>query len=82
MSGAEMREEKNTWDRTSPQERYHSDPMFHTIVDLLFVHMRESKYTPTELREACHLAACMYEEKHVRPMFIDPSKPFIWNVKA
>lgn len=50
----------------SAQERYHRDPVFHTLVDTLFVHIREAMYTPTELREACHLAAVMYENYHVR----------------
>lgn len=67
--------------RTKPEIRYHNDPMFHTLVDVLYHHMTESQYTPTELREACHLAACMYEERHVRSWFVDPSEPFKWNIK-
>jgi hypothetical protein len=27
-------------------------------------------YTPTEMREAAMLAACMYEERHIRPLFL------------
>jgi hypothetical protein len=69
-----------TW-RTSPQERYHSDPAFHTLVDVLYYQIENSGYTPTELREACHLAACMYEERHIKPMFIDPKEPFKWNIR-
>ena len=68
------------WIRTAPEIRYDNDAMFHTLVDVLYYHMCEAKYTPTELREACHLAACMYEERHVRPMFVNPSQPFKWNV--
>lgn len=67
--------------RTAPETRYHNDPMFHTLVDTLYYHMREAKYTPTELREACHLAACMYEMYHVKPFFLDPTKPFMWNIR-
>jgi hypothetical protein len=81
MSEKAMRTSEDVWDRTPPQERYHVDPMFHAIVDVLYAHMRDAKYTPTELREACHLAACMYEERNVRPLFIDPKRPFVWNVK-
>lgn len=67
--------------RMSAHQRWQTDPAFHALVDMLYYHMREAKYTPTELREACHLAACMYEEMHVRPMFIDPKEPFKWNVR-
>ncbi len=80
MSGkTEQPENPAVW-REWPQERYHRDAAFHALVDVLFVHMRESNYTPTELREACHLAACMYEAKHVHPLFIDPKEPFKWNI--
>lgn len=68
--------------REYPHTRYHRDTVFKALVDTLYFHMGDAKYTPTELREACHLAACMYEDRHVRPFLIDPAKPFIWNVKA
>ena len=66
--------------REFPDARYHRDANFHTLVDVLYHHIEQAHYTPTELREACHLAACMYEERYVRPMFIDPKEPFKWNV--
>ena len=67
--------------RTSVDQRYRNDAVFKMLVDTLYYHIEQARYTPTELREACHLAACMYEEKHVRPMMIDPSKPFEWKIK-
>lgn len=45
----------------TPQERYLRDPEFHTLVDLLENFIQQAKYTPTELREACILAATRYE---------------------
>jgi len=60
--------------RTPVEERYHNDATFHVLVDTFYYHMREAKYTPTELREACHLAACMYEMYHVKPMFVPQQK--------
>ncbi len=67
--------------RTLPHTRYENDVQFKTLVSLLYCEIERGSYTPTELREACHLAACMYEERHVRPMLIDPSEPFKWNFK-
>ncbi len=63
-------------DRLSPERRYFTDPIFKTLVDVLHAHIKEAKFTPTELREACHLAACMYEERYVRPLLVDPHRPF------
>ena len=60
--------------------RYKDDPEFQVLVDTLYSLIGQSQYTPTELREACHLAACMYEWKHVRPLLIDPKQPFKWNI--
>ena len=57
------------WGFTRTQERYYNDPTFHALVDTLYQHIVDAKYTPGELREACHLAACMYEDRHIRPMF-------------
>jgi len=76
----ENKQLKSDWDRESPYERYKRDAAFCTLVDTLHAHMEHCNYTPTELREACHLAACMYEERRVRPMFINPKEPFKWNI--
>ena len=57
-----------------PEERYQNDSVFRNLVDLLR-HMLEENamrvYTPTELREAVILAACMYESQHIKPLFIE-----------
>ncbi len=62
-----------------PEDRYTRDPVFRNLVDLLS-HMLEENamrtWTPTELREAVMLAACMYEMRHIRPLII-PSKPML-----
>ena len=67
--------------RTAVDVRYRNDPTFHALVDLLRAHLENSSYTPMELREACHLAACMYEMEHIKPLLIDPQNPFRWNTR-
>lgn len=67
--------------RMLPDERYRTDPHFRTLVDLLLHHIEAAAYTPTELREACHLAACIYENTHIRPLLSNPMQPFVWDLK-
>lgn len=67
-------------ERLLPDRRYHTDPQFRTLVDTLRIQIEAGHYTPTELREACHLAACMYEYEHIRPILVDPRQPFEWNI--
>lgn len=54
--------------RMSVFDRYRSDAAFHELVDLLWAMLEKSEFTPTELREACHIAACKYEMTHIRPI--------------
>jgi hypothetical protein len=49
-----------------PRERYERDPWFHALVDALHHHIREARFTPTEIREAAMLAQIFYEERHPR----------------
>ena len=54
------------------RSRYHRDPMFHHLVNSLFVQIREARYTPTEIREAAMLAQIMYEETNIsRKVFVN-----------
>lgn len=76
-----MKHQPTDWDRLDPYDRYKNDPAFHVLVDTLYHQINTAQYTPSELREACHLAACMYEERHIKPILIDPKEPFIWNVR-
>lgn len=57
--------------RTPADDRYARDPVFTTLVDILYtlLDQAENKFTPTELREAVMLAATKYEYLHVRPLF-------------
>lgn len=50
------------------RERYHNDPVFHQLVDMIRAVIEDGTTTPTEIREAAMLAQIMYEETHVRPM--------------
>jgi hypothetical protein len=64
------------WSRQNdPKDRYLSDPVFHALVDLIYSFLEKDGarlYTPTELREACMLAASMYEALHIRPIMTRP----------
>jgi hypothetical protein len=53
--------------RTSVEERYLNDPVFHAMVDMFegFL-MQHTDITPTELREAAMLAAMKVEMRTVR----------------
>lgn len=47
--------------RTTPVDRYHHDPMFRQLVDMLYV--------------AVMLAQIKFEELHVRPLILDAGWP-------
>lgn len=55
----------------SPRDRYQRDPMFTHLVDSFYIAIEAAQYTPTEIREAAMLAQIIYEEKHIRPIFLD-----------
>jgi hypothetical protein len=57
----------------NPEERYHRDPHFRTLVDVLTQQIIECNYSPTELREAVMLAAIHYDQMSAYlPYSIDP----------
>ena len=58
--------------RLTPEERYNRDPMFHYLVHVLLDELQAARYTPTELREACILAATIHEER--RPVSFNPAE--------
>jgi hypothetical protein len=71
----------NSWDswedtahlpnnRLSPEERYMRDPMFKNLVAWMEQQIHHCNYTPTELREACTLAAILHEQHTIRRHFI------------
>ncbi len=61
--------------RTPPTERYHTDPHFRQLVDMLYVAVEQAQFTPTEIREAVMLAQIKYEEVHIRPLILDAGWP-------
>lgn len=63
-----MAEPWSTEYRYPAGERYKNDPVFHALVDQIYSQLRDSRFTPSELREALMLACVMFEERHVRPM--------------
>ncbi len=72
------------WYQTPAQQRYRSDPTFRALTDFIYAFMDKegagSKFTPTELREACMLAATMWECRNIRPFLAAESdqKVYPW----
>jgi hypothetical protein len=50
-------------------DRYLHDPVFHNLVDLIFSQIEAGKFTATELRDAAMLAAIMYDERRIVPIW-------------
>ncbi len=49
--------------RMSVEERYHRDPMFHSVVTALEAAIMNLNLTPTEIREAATYAAIRVESR-------------------
>lgn len=82
MAADDEREENkpmnNPWDsEKSVDNRYKNDPTFHALVDMLYVSIAQGQYTPSELREACMFASCLYEYQHVRPFILHRLRPWM-----
>jgi hypothetical protein len=56
--------------RISAIDRYQRDPEFNQLVNLIRHHLEENDFTPTELREACMVAATIFEMEYVRPVVL------------
>ena len=57
------------------EERYRNDPVFHRLVDMIYVGIVEKQYTATEVRDAAMLAMLKYESQHCRNLWCVPSEP-------
>jgi hypothetical protein len=55
------------------EDRYHSDPRYRTIVDVLTHALLSLELTPTEMREMAAYACIRFEQHRLRPTII-PSK--------
>jgi hypothetical protein len=55
--------------RLSVEDRYKGDPVFYALVNMLRVALEQNDYTPTELREACMLAATIHENQQFRNLY-------------
>jgi hypothetical protein len=49
----------------TPRDKYHNDPQFNSLVNLLESFIYSAQFTPSELREACVMASINYEMKHI-----------------
>ncbi len=58
----------------TPAERYHHDPIFHHLVEILRHELEAARMTPTEVREAAMFAQILYEQRNPRafPTWPDP----------
>jgi hypothetical protein len=57
----------------TPRDKYLNDPEYHHLVCLLEDLIRQARFTPSELREACILASINYEMQHLHVHHINPS---------
>lgn len=57
------------WTVTSAEERYLKDPIFSSLVRVIEHHLEAGQFTPTEAREAVHLATLRFEQNHVHTYF-------------
>ena len=66
----------------SVEARYHRDPAFHAIVDMIEAMLHRAEFTPSELREAVMLAAIRYEMR--KPMAVAVRNKWLgqWFSKA
>ena len=46
----------------SVRQRYYSEPIFRTLVDVMVAHINDCKFTPSEIRDAAILASIIYAE--------------------
>jgi len=51
------------------REMYINDPVFHSIVDAMYVGIAQMQYTPSELRAAAMFASIKFEQEHSRSHF-------------
>lgn len=65
----------------SPRQRYLRDPMFATLVDTIRIHIENTTYTPTELREAVMLASIMYYENKKSICLVGDKAVWDWITK-
>lgn len=67
--------------RFTPEEKYHLDPQFHQLVDMLENFIVEADFAPSELREAVVLAAINYELKRPRTIRLTEDEYKQWREK-
>ena len=66
----------------TPQEKYYGDPEYKYIVDVFLSLIREARFTPSELREACILDCIKYQEQNInrRALFITAKAESALNI--
>ena len=55
-----------------PDERYKHDVQFKMLVDTLYKMIKDTQFTPTEIREAALLAQIHFEYDNPRPIMVSP----------
>jgi len=48
------------------EERFNSDPEFHTLIVMMYRMIEDARFTPSEMREALIFAFTLYETRHGR----------------
>lgn len=55
--------------------RYRDDPEFHQLVKAIEAAIIRHGFTPLEIRQAGFLACTKYQQEHVAPFLLGPTRP-------
>jgi hypothetical protein len=61
----------------TPAQRYLTDPIFHSLVNIFRAEIARAQVTPTEIREAALLAQILFEQELTRKIPIYPEESWL-----
>lgn len=56
------------------RNRYQNDPLFYSVVKILYNFLLEGKITCGELRDAATFAGMLFESTHIKPLLFERKK--------
>jgi hypothetical protein len=51
------------------RDRFQNDPLFHSVVDMIYSFLMRGEITVGELRDAVTFAGVLFEQQNSRPIF-------------